>query len=130
MKRMKMAHEEGFEALRGEEFEKEHAAEGKGHEEAVDPLGGDPAGISPIALGLLRWKDLDGKKSSGGRLHRSQVIPEDTDAARISHGFDLLVDAHPTETRIGFKEGMDFIFERIELGGPIGGRRSRENLLL
>jgi hypothetical protein len=127
---MKMADEEGFEALRGKEFEKEHAAEGESHEEAVDPLGADPASISPIALGFLPWKDLDGKKSTGGRFHRSQIIPEDTDTARITHGFDLLVNAHPTEARIGSKEGLDFVFERIELGGPMGRRRSRESLLL
>jgi hypothetical protein len=65
-----MAHEEGFEALREKEFEIEQAAEGEGYKEAVDSLGGDPTGISPIALSFLRWKDLDGKKSSGGRLEK------------------------------------------------------------
>jgi hypothetical protein len=129
MKRMKMAHKEGFEALRGKEFEIKHPAEGKGHEEAVDSVGGDSACISPIALGLLGWKDLDGEKSPGGRLHRSQIIPEDTDAARIPHGFNLLVDAHPTETRIGFKEGLDFLFERIKFGSPIRRDGSGEGLL-
>jgi hypothetical protein len=130
MKRMKMAHEEGFETLRGEEFEIKHTAEGEGHEEAVGPLRGDPAGISPIALGFLGWKDMDGKKSPGGRFHRSQIIPEDTDTARITHGLDLLVETHPAETRIGFKEGLDFIFERIKLGSPIRRSTGRESLLL
>jgi hypothetical protein len=130
VKRMKMAHEEGFEALRGKEFEIEHAAEGKGHKEAINSLGGDSAGISPITLGFLSWEDLDGKKSSGGIFRRSQIIPEDTDATRITHGFNLLVDAHPTETRIGFKEGLDFFFERIDLRDPMGGRGRGEILLL
>ena len=125
-----MADEEVFEALRGEEFEIEHAAEGKDHEEAVEFLRRDSAGISPIGLGLLGWKDPNGKKHLGGRLNRSQIIPEDTDAARVTQGVNLLVNAHPTETRIGLKEGLDFIFEGIELGGPVGGRRGREGFLL
>src|SRR5512135_3078717 len=106
---MNMADEEVFKALRGKEFDIEHAAEGKDHEEAVDFLRRDPASISPIALGFLCWKDLDRKKSSGGILHRSQIIPEDADAARIAHGLDLLADAHPTETGVGLKEGLDFV---------------------
>jgi hypothetical protein len=127
---MKMAHEEGLEALRGKEFEIKHTAEGKGHEEAVNPLGGDPAGISPIALCLFRGENPNRKKCFRGRLNRSQIIPEDTDTARITHSFDLFMDAHPAEIRIGFKEGLDLIFERIKLGSSIRRDRGGEGLLL
>ena len=54
MKGMNMADEEVFKALRGKEFDVEHAAEGKDHEETVGSLGGDSAGEGPITLCLFR----------------------------------------------------------------------------
>jgi len=130
MKRMKVTTEEVFKTLGGKEFDIEHAAEGEDHEETVNPLGRDSAGIGPIDLRLFSGKDLDGKKRLGGSSNRSQIIPEDTDAPWITHGSDLLVDTHPAQTRIGFKEGLDFIFEGIEFGGPILGRKGGEGFPL
>ena len=116
---MKVSTEEVFKTLGGKEFDIEHAAERKDHQEAVNPLGRNSAGIGPIDLSLFSWKDLNGKKLLGGVSNRSQVIPEDTDATRVTHGLDLLMDAYPAQTRIGFKKSLDFIFERIKLGGPL-----------
>ena len=130
MKRMKVTTEEVFKTLGGKEFDIEHAAEGEDHEETVNPLGRDSAGIGPIDLRLFSGKDLDRKKRLGGSSNRSQIIPEDTDAARVAHRLDLFVDAHPAQPRVGFKESLDFVFERIELGGPGWRRRNGQGFFL
>ena len=89
-----MADEEVFKALRGKEFDIEHAAEGKDHEKAVDSLGRDSAGVGPIGLSLFRWHDPNGKKRFGGRLKGSQIIAKNRDATRVAQGLDLLKDTH------------------------------------
>lgn len=125
-----MAAQEVFKTLRGKEFDIEHAAEGKDHEEAVDSLGSNSAGVGPIGLGLFRREGANGKKRLGRRFHRPQIIPEDTDAPRVTHGLDLLEDTHPAQPRMGFKEGLNLVLEGIELGDPIVRRNRREGLLL
>ena len=125
-----MADKEVFKALRGKEFDIEHAAKGEDHEEAVDALGGNSAGIGPIALCFLCWQDPNGKKGFGGRLKRSQIIPQDRDAARVAQRLNLLEDPHAAQSRIGFNKGLNFFFKGVELGGPGVARNGGEGFLL
>jgi len=88
-----MAGHKMLDRLGGEEFEVEHAAKGKDHDETVNSLGRDLAGIGPIALSLLCRSRLNVEKGFGRVPEGPQVISKDTDASPIAEFSDLLVNS-------------------------------------
>jgi len=125
-----MAGHEMLDGLGREEFEVKHPAEGEDHDETVDALGGDFAGIGPVDLGLLPWGGLNVEKGFWGEPQGPEVISKDADASRVAKFLDLFVDTHGAHHGVMIQKFTDLILEEIELGGPWRRRSWREGLLL
>ena len=125
-----MAGHKMLDRLGRDEFEVEHPAKRENHDETVNSLGGDLAGIGPIALSFLSRGGLNVEKGFGTGPQRSQVIAKDTDASGVAESLDLLIDAHGADPGVMTQRLTDLILEGIEFGGSWLTRRSGEGLLL